>query len=946
MTTEKKLVLFDGMALAYRAYFAMSKNPRFTSDRKLNTSAVYGFTNTLLDILDKTVPSHAGVAFDVSGPTFRHKIYPEYKAQRQPTPEDLLESIPFIYQIVEAFRLPVLTCPGYEADDIIGTLATRAAGDGATVYLVTPDKDFAQLVTPRIKIYKISRQGPDILDEQAICEKWGIQHPEQVIDILGLAGDQSDNIPGVPGVGPVTAKKLVAQYGSIDEILKHSDQQKGKLRERLQENAEQARLSRILATIKKDTPIDLDWDALKCREPDAAKLTPLLERLEFRRLQQRLFSTAPPATPSPPGTAFSTPQQPDLFEQSIPAAPTLSQPATADHTTEAAPPPPRTRTLQDLPHQYQLIETAEQRRAFFAELNQQERFCFDLETTSLDPKIAEILGIAFCYLPHQAAFVALPRDAAERAEVLQEFLPLFQNPDTLKIGHNLKFDLSVLKWRGIEVEGPFFDTMLAHYILTPEAPHNLDQVALECLNYQPIPITDLIGPKGENQRTLAEVDRQKVTEYAGEDADVAFQLYLLFSNKIKETGQQALLQDIECPLVPVLTDMQHAGIRIDRQALADCGRKLQQTADTLQREIIQEAGMDFNVDSPKQLGDVLFNHLQLEKKPKKTKGGKQYATGEPILERLAIKHPIARKVLDFRHVRKLKNTYVDTLPDTIFPQTQRVHTEYNQAVTVTGRLQSNHPNLQNIPIRSAEGREIRRAFIARDDGHVLISADYSQIELRIIAALSQDQAMLDAFNTGGDIHRETAARVFNVAPELVSDDMRRQAKMVNFGIAYGISAYGLSQRLGIKRKNAAKLIEDYFLHYPNIKKYMDETINFARQNGYVTTLCGRRRYLRDINSKNAAVRSAEERNAVNTPIQGTAADMIKLAMIRIHHALKQENFQTQMLLQVHDELIFDAPKNEVDTVIPLIDNHMRHAMTLPVPLEVSIGVGDNWLEAH
>lgn len=920
------LFLLDGMALVYRAYYALIRAPRMTT-AGVNTSAPFGFANVLLDVLERHKPTHIAVAFDTPEPTERHRLFPEYKAQRQAMPEDLSDSLPVVDQLLDAFRIPILRCPGYEADDVIGTLAKQAQSAGMTTYMMTPDKDFAQLVGDRVSIYKPGRSGADaeILGPAQVLEQWAIERIDQVIDVLALWGDTSDNIPGIPGIGEKTAKKLIARFGSVENLIASVDQLKGKQQANVREFSRQALLAKRLVRIDTDVPVPVSLDQLRLRERDHDALRALLEKLEFRSLGQRLF-----------GETFAletSPSQPSLFDQ----------PPDANDAADSA--GAALKTIRTVTTDYRIADTPAARQALAAELADRPAFCFDLETTGLDAKTTELVGIAFCWQTGTGHYVPFPEDRSQAAAILAEFASVWSG-GAAKVGHNLKFDLTVLRWHGVIVAGPFFDTMLAHYVIEPELRHGMDELARRYLDYRPIPITDLIGDKTSTQRTMREVPVAEAAEYAVEDADITWQLHEVFRPMLNECNGARVFEEAECPLIPALTAMEFAGICIDSEALAKQGRELEREADALRDRVIREADTDFNLDSPKQLGHVLFNVLKLESKPRKTRTG-QYATSEQVLQSLAARHPIVQDVLEFRQVRKLKNTYVDALPAAVFPGTGRLHTDYNQAVAVTGRLQSSNPNLQNIPIRTERGRAIRRAFVARDADHCLISADYSQIELRVIAELSGSPTMTEAFRSGADIHTDTAARVFNMLPELVTPDMRRQAKMVNFGIAYGISAFGLSQRLGIPRREAAAIITAYFRQYPEIQGYIDRTIAFAREHGYVETLLGRRRYLPEITSRNANARTAAERNAINSPVQGTAAEMIKLAMIHIHAALTAGGFRTRMLLQVHDELVFEAPRDEQEAVQPLIVDKMRNALPMQrVPIDVEVGAGDNWLQAH
>jgi DNA polymerase-1 len=936
----KKLFLLDGMALMYRAHFALSKNPRFTSGG-LNTSAVMGFTNTLLDILKKEKPTHMAVVFDTDAPTERHTDFTAYKAHRQAMPEDLSAAMPYVIKLILGFNIPVITSDGYEADDIIGTLAKKAEAKGYQVFCMTPDKDFAQLVSPNIFVYKPSRMGSDIeiMGVAEVKAKWEIDDVCQVIDILGLWGDAVDNIPGIPGIGEKTAKMLIKQYGSMENIIAHSHELKGKMRENVENFAEQGLLSKKLATILLDAPVELDEEGLKLCDPSRDLLEPLFAELEFRTLGRRVFGddfsiTEYKASPGGQQDLFSNPND------------GTGRTLTVD-VTDIAEPEERepSRTLSSVPHEYHLVNTPEQRAELIALLLQQPEITFDTETTGIDANNCELVGLSFAIKPGEAWYIPVSANYEEAKAVADEFKPVLENEVIAKVGQNVKYDILVLKWYGIEVKGALFDTLLAHYVLDPDTRHGMDILSENYLNYKPVSITELIGPKGKNQLTMRDVDVEKVKDYAGEDADVTLQLKQVFEPKLKEVGAEKLLSEMENPLVYVLADVEFEGVKIDKETLAEFSKELETDINRLEQTVYEKAGVKFNVSSPKQLGEVLFEKLMLDPKAKKTKTG-QYQTGEDVLLALASKSDIVRDILDFRQLLKLKSTYVDALPLMVNPKTGRIHTSYNQAVAATGRLSSQNPNLQNIPIRTERGREVRKAFIPRDENHVLLSADYSQIELRIIAEISQDPNMLSAFANNLDIHTATAANVYGIALEEVTSEQRRNAKAVNFGIIYGQSAFGLSQSLGIPRKEASDIIEQYFVQFAGIKNYMSETMNFARENGYVKTLMGRRRYLRDINSANATVRGFAERNAINAPIQGSAADMIKIAMINIHRELKAQNLGARMTMQVHDELVFDVPQHEVEIIRPIIAHYMKTAIKTEVPIVVEMGTGLNWLEAH
>jgi DNA polymerase-1 len=934
---SKKLFLLDGMALVYRAYFVFIRNPMINSKGR-NVSAVFGFLNTLLELLEKQNPTHIAVAFDVSGPTFRHEEFPEYKAQREETPEEIRAAVPAIQEFLKAFNIPVLTAQGFEADDLIGTLARRAEKLGFDTYMVTPDKDFAQLVDEHTFIYKPAKSGapPEVMGVPEVLKHWEIEQIEQVTDILGLAGDAADNIPGVPGVGPKTAQKLIAQYGSIENLLRHTEELKGKLKENLEANKERALLCKRLVTIMTEAPLDYSPDQLIRGKYDEEKLNALFSEFEFSAFSKRLFGK--PAAPVAPVASYAPPPpkggQGDLFDFA-------AQKVTSAPAEEAA---PVYKTIDDVKHTYRAVQTLEERKALAAQLGQAARLCFDTETTGLDPRTDKLVGISFSVKPHEAWFVTLPPDEKESAKALEIFRPLFENEQIEKTGHNLKFDIAMLCAAGIEVRGKLFDTMLAHYLLDPDQRHGLDKLAGTHLGYAPVPITALIGEKKSAQLSMSDVAVEKLVDYACEDADVTVQLRKILEPQLEKRKLTNVFDTIECPLIPVLVEMESNGIALDTAALKEISGRLAGEIAGYEKKVYELAGHEFNLNSPKQLGEVLFDELKLADKPKKTKTG-QYTTNEEVLDQLATEHEIARVILDYREATKLKSTYVDALPEFISKKTGRIHTSFSQAVTTTGRLASSDPNIQNIPVRTEQGQEIRRAFVAGSKEFTLLAADYSQIELRIMAHLSGDQHMKAAFESGEDIHTATAARVFGVALADVTSDMRRKAKMVNFGIIYGISSFGLAQRLRIPRKEAADIIESYFKQYPAVKACMDSVIETARNKGYVETIAGRRRHIRDINTANGTVRAAAERYAINAPIQGSAADMIKIAMIRIHDMLKQKNAKTRLLLQVHDELVFELHKDE-HGLIEDIRTLMSNALPLSVPVVVDCGTGNNWLEAH
>ena len=931
----KKLFLLDGMALMYRAHFALSKNPRFTSNG-INTSAVMGFTNTLLEVLKKEKPTHLAVVFDTEAPTERHIDFAEYKAHRQAMPEDLSAAMPYVIKLIEGFNIPVITSDGYEADDIIGTLAKKAELKGFTIFCMTPDKDFAQLVSENIFIYKPSRMGNDmeILGVPEVLAKWEIERVDQVIDILGLWGDAVDNIPGIPGIGEKTSKLLIRQYGTMENIIAHSNELKGKLKENVEAFAEQGLVSKKLATIMLNAPVELDEEALLVNPPSRDKLEPLFVELEFRTIGRRVFGDEFTVTEF---KQVSHGEQFDLFgnnqEQIVNKTETIIEPA------------PASKNIENTPHDYQLADTLEKRQALISLLESQKAFCFDTETTCLDANNCELVGLSFSIKAGTGCYVPICEDQTEACGIVLEFKELLENPAIKKIGQNLKYDILVLNWYAINVQGELFDTMLAHYLIDPDTRHNMDILAENYLGYMPVSISSLIGAKGKNQGTMRDVEIERVKEYASEDADITLQLKEVFEPLLVKVGAAKLAGEIENPLIYVLAAMEREGVNIDKEALSEFSVQLETDVKILEKTIYEKAGVRFNIASPKQLGEVLFDKLLLDPKAKKTKTG-QYQTGEDVLTALSTKSDIVKDILDFRQLQKLKSTYVDALPLMINPKTKRVHTSYNQAVAATGRLSSNNPNLQNIPIKTERGREVRRAFIARDEDHIIISADYSQIELRLIAEISKDENMMDAFMNGLDIHTATASKVYGIPLNEVDSTKRRNAKAVNFGIIYGQSAFGLSQSLGIPRKEAAEIIEEYFRQYSGIQQYMSDTMNFARENGYVQTILGRRRYMRDINSANATVRGFAERNAINAPIQGSAADMIKIAMINIYKDMQDQKLISKMTMQVHDELVFDVHKSETEKVKTIIQERMSTALITTVPILVEIGEGNNWLEAH
>ncbi|ACU06405.1 DNA polymerase I [Pedobacter heparinus] len=938
----KKLFLLDGMALIYRAHFALSKNPRFTSTG-INTSAVMGFANTLMEVLKKENPTHIAVVFDTDAPTERHTDFEAYKAHREAMPEDLSAALPYIFKLIEGFRIPVITKDGFEADDIIGTLAKEAEKKGFQVFCMTPDKDFAQLVSDNIFIYKPARMGNEmeIMGVKEVLAKWEIERVEQVIDILGLWGDAVDNIPGIPGIGEKTAKALIKQYGSVENIIANSHELKGKQRENVETYAEQGLISKKLATIILNVPVEFDEKALELEEPSRELLEPLFAELEFRTIGKRVFGEG-----FNRGATMVVSQQTDLFgnvvSETISYVETVVQ--TVPETTELEETKPLN-TIENTSHNYQLANTPELRRELVDLLLKQESISFDTETTGTDANLAELVGLSFSIKPGEGYYIPVPAEMEAAQQIVEEFRPVLENENIVKIGQNIKYDMLILKWYGISVKGRLFDTMLAHYLIDPDTRHNMDVLSENYLNYSPISITTLIGPKGKSQGTMRDVPVEKVVDYAAEDADITLQLANVFEPLLKQLNAEKLATEVENPLIYVLADIEKEGVRIDMDTLINYSKELELDIRKFEQSVYDKCGIKFNLASPKQLGEVLFDKLQLDPKAKKTKTG-QYQTGEDVLLALAHKSDIVQDILDFRQLQKLKSTYVDALPLLVNPKTGRVHTSFNQAVAATGRLSSNNPNLQNIPIRTERGREVRKAFIPRDENHILLSADYSQIELRIIADISKEENMLDAFKNGIDIHTATAARVYGIAIEEVTPTQRRNAKAVNFGIIYGQSAFGLSQNLGIPRKEAAEIIEQYFTQYPGIKRYMSDTMNFARENGFVETILGRRRYLRDINSANQTVRGFAERNAINAPIQGSAADMIKVAMINIHKDIQDQGLQSKMTMQVHDELVFDVLKSEVEAMKKIIAHRMKTAIKTTVPIEVEIGEGENWLAAH
>ncbi|MFO7939224.1 MAG: DNA polymerase I [Bacteroidales bacterium] len=917
---SKKLFLLDAYALIYRSYYAFIKNPRYNS-KGLNTSAIYGFLNTLMEVLTKEDPNYIAVVFDPSTPTFRHDKYEAYKANREAMPEDIRNAIPYIKQLIDGFNIKQLHVDGYEADDVIGTLAKKAAKEDFETYMMTPDKDYMQLIDDNIFMYKPKRSGnsAEVIDKTKACEKYDLDKPEQFIDILALWGDSSDNIPGAPGIGEKTATKLIRQYGSVDGIYEHINELKGKQKENLIEYKDQVYLSRELVTICLDVPIDLQLNTLERDDPNEQVLTPLLEELEFRTIAQRLFQKELMGTESPlQGSLFGDEQVESQSAKSIDA----------------------------IEHDYRLVNSDKEIAALIDDLQKQPAFCFDTETTSLNPHTCELVGIAFSYKATKGWYVPFPKDQKATKKLLDKFNPVLSNEQIEKVGQNLKFDIMVLTHYGIQVKGPLFDTMIAHYLLQPELQHNMDYLAETYLHYKPESIEELIGKKGKNQLSMRNIPEDRVKEYACEDADITWQLMKLLREQLKKANLLDLAETLEFPLIYVLANMEVNGVKLSTDSLSEYTKDLQQELDKTEKEIHDLAGETFNVGSPKQLGEILFDKLKLDSKAKKTKS-KQYSTSEETLQKISDKHPIIEKVLEFRSIKKLLNTYVEALPKLINEETGKLHTSFNQAVTSTGRLSSNNPNLQNIPIREERGKAIRRAFVPSDNEHILVAADYSQIELRLMAHMSQDDHMVEAFKQNEDIHAATAAKIFHVEnPKNVTSEQRRKAKTANFGIIYGISAFGLSQRLNIPRKEAKEIIDEYFEGFPKVKEYMDRSIKEGRDKGFVQTMLKRKRYLKDINSRNGVVRGLAERNAINAPIQGSAADIIKLAMIDIFKALEDQSWKTRMILQVHDELIFDTPKEEVEALKKMVREKMENAVKISVPLTVDIGEGDNWLQAH
>lgn len=946
MSQQKRLFLLDAYALIFRGYYAFIKNPRINS-KGMDTSAIMGFMNSLMDVIKREKPDHLAVAFDNGGSQLRNEIFPEYKAHRDATPEAIKIAIPYIQDLLKAMHIPIIEVKGYEADDLIGTIAKQAEKQNYKVFMVTPDKDFAQLVSENIFMYKPARMGNgiEIWGIPEVLAKFEIERPDQVIDFLGMMGDAADNIPGLPGVGEVTAKKLLKEFGTMENLLANTDKLKGKMKENIEANKEKGLLSKILATILLDCPVIFDETDYELSTPDVEKTDALFNELEFRRMAEQfdtIFKKGGTTIPNNPvdEAKLYKKQQPKNEEQFD-----LFGSATQDDSSE------ETRhqyynSLENTAHSYQIIQGDLGLKLLLQNLQNQSAVCFDTETTGLDALHAELVGISFSYEKGKGFYVPFPENQEEAQTLIEKFIPFFENESIEKIGQNLKYDLKILSNYNIKVEGKLFDTMIAHYLINPDMRHNMDILAETYLKYSPKSIEALIGKKGKNQKSMRDVDLEEIKEYAVEDADVTLQLKEIFTLELDKTSTKKLFEEIEIPLVKVLADMEKEGIRVDTDFLKSLSKTLDDDIKILEASIYETAGEKFNLASPKQLGDILFDKLKIGGvKQKKTKTG-QYATGEEILSYLATENPIVKDILDWRQLIKLQNTYVDALPNQVDKITQRIHTDYMQTVAATGRLSSNNPNLQNIPIRTERGRQIRKAFVARDENYTIVSADYSQIELRIIAALSGEENMIAAFQNHEDIHKSTASKVFNVPLEEVTREQRSHAKTVNFGIIYGVSAFGLSNQTSLSRSESAALIEAYYKTYPRLKSYIQEQIEYARENGFVQTILGRRRYLKDINSANAVVRGAAERNAVNAPIQGSAADIIKIAMINIHEKLISENWKSKMLLQVHDELVFDVHNSELEKIQPMIKYEMEHAFKLDVPLDVDLGAGKDWLEAH
>ncbi|WP_289061496.1 DNA polymerase I [uncultured Zobellia sp.] len=948
MPEQKRLFLLDAYALIFRGYYALIKNPRINS-KGMDTSAIMGFMNSLFDVIKREKPDHLAVCFDKGGSAERTELFPEYKANRDETPDAIRTAIPYIQDILKAMHIPSVILEGWEADDIIGTLAKQAEKEDYKVFMVTPDKDFGQLVSENIFMYRPARMGNgiEIWGIPEIQKRFGVERPEQVIDYLGMMGDASDNIPGLPGVGDKTAKKFIEQFGSMEGLLENTDQLKGKMKEKVEANKELGLLSKKLATICIDCDVTFNAEDYEMSVPDSEKVQEIFEELEFRRLKDQFIKIFSGETEGETQNQVSNTEtgkkqtstsssagsgQFSLFGGDGASAATI-----ADNSSR--------KTIKDIPHVYQSVAPGMAMKLFVQNLMKQTSVCFDTETTSLNPLEAQLVGIAFSWEATKGYYIPFPENKEEAQELIEILRPFFESETIEKIGQNLKYDIKVLNKYNIKVKGMFFDTMLAHYLINPDMRHNMDVLSETYLNYTPISITELIGKKGKNQLNMRDVPLEKQTEYAVEDADITFQLAQHFRPELAEAKTDILFKDIEIPLLRVLADMELEGINLDEKFLNSLSEDLNNDIKNLEEKIYEAAGEEFNIGSPKQLGEILFSKMKLVDKPKKTKTG-QFSTAEDVLSYLAKDHEIIQNVLDYRGLAKLKSTYVDALPEQVEPTTGRVHTDYMQTVAATGRLSSNNPNLQNIPIRTERGRQVRKAFVPRNEDYILLAADYSQIELRIIAALSEETTMIEAFKHGEDIHASTASKVFNVPIEEVTREQRSNAKTVNFGIIYGVSAFGLSNQTDLSRSEAKELIDTYYKTYPKLRNYMSEQVDFARDNGYVQTVLGRRRYLKDINGSNAIVRGAAERNAVNAPIQGSAADIIKIAMINIHKKLSEGNYKSKMLLQVHDELVFDIYKPELDELSGLIQSEMENAYKLEVPLDVEVGLGQDWLEAH
>ncbi|MCB9018736.1 MAG: DNA polymerase I [Chitinophagales bacterium] len=928
---DKKLYLLDAFALIFRAYFAFSRNPLINSKGQ-NVSAVTGFVNTLYDLLKNTDSTHIAVCFDSDqAPVGREEVYADYKANREAAPEDIKWSVPIIKQIVEAFHIPILEVPGFEADDVVGTLAKKAEQAGYQVYMVTMDKDYGQLMSENIFMYRPSYTGKgfDTVSVTEMMEKWGIEDPLQLIDILGLMGDSVDNIPGVPGIGEKTAQKLIAEYGSVENVLANTDKMKGKLQENLRTYADQALMSKQLATIILDVPVEFNEEELVIEEPDKEKLAEIFAELEFRQLGKRILGDSYQVNVARTG------EQIDIFGGS----------SGGTEIKQASEQVAGGKDITNTEHRYTLCNDDKSIDQLIKDLQKQKLICFDTETTGVDANEAELVGMSFSWEAGSGYYVPVPADRSSADALLNKFRPVLESEKIGKVAQNLKYDYLIMKWYGVELKGDLHDSMLAHYLLEPELRHNMDYLSENYLGYTPVSIETLIGKKGKNQLSMRDAPLDKVAEYAAEDADITLQLHTIFQPMLDKEELRKLYEDVEMPLVPVLAAMEYEGVNLDVDFLNKYSEELAVDIEIAAKEIYELAEVKFNIDSPKQLGEVLFTKMKIPYEGKKTKTG-QLSTSEDILARLAPNHPIANHILEYRELNKLKSTYVDALPQLINPKTGRVHTNFGQAIAASGRLSSNNPNLQNIPIRTERGQRVRKAFIPRDEHHIILSADYSQIELRIIAALSNDESMIEAFRQGMDIHSATAARVFGVALAEVNRDMRSKAKAVNFGIAYGQTAFGLSQNLGISRTEAKEIIDNYNEKFPGVARLMEENIEFARKHGYVKTVLGRKRYLRDINSANNTVRSAAERVAVNSPIQGSAADLIKVAMLHLHDAMNKRHMRSRMTLQVHDELVFDAHRDEVEELEVLVREKMVNALSLNVPIEAEVGKGSNWLEAH